>query len=90
MQVLEAVVSHGRVEFRGEGGEIITVTMAAGPILADEELIAKSKVMLLHAANFTGESDPPGEPMSSTVAAETPAAGQEAAGSPPAAIPGVP
>ena len=52
MEVLEIVVSNNVVEFRGEGGDNITVTVAQQGILSPEELIEKSKVMLLHAAKF--------------------------------------
>ncbi|MBA1144482.1 DUF6894 family protein [Mesorhizobium neociceri] len=52
MEVLEIVVANNVVEFRGQGGENIIVTVAQQAILSPEELIAKSKIMLLHAATF--------------------------------------
>ncbi|MER8377550.1 hypothetical protein [Mesorhizobium sp. M1406] len=91
MQVLETVVSHDRVEFRGDGGEVIAVTLAAGPALVDEELVAKAKVMLLHAASFGSEEEAdrklsPG----SDVSGSTAGPGQEQAEAPPPPTPGVP
>ncbi|MBZ9773305.1 hypothetical protein [Mesorhizobium sp. CO1-1-8] len=55
MQMMEIVVSRDGtpvVEFRGEGGETITVTLQAGHILPDDELIAKAKAMMIQVAQF--------------------------------------
>lgn len=52
MEVLEIVVANNVVEFRGEGGDNIIVTVAQQAVLSPEELIEKSKIMLLHAATF--------------------------------------
>ena len=52
MEVREIVVGNNVVEFRGEGGDNIVVTVAQQAVLSPEELIQKSKVMLLHAAKF--------------------------------------
>ncbi|TIN73276.1 MAG: hypothetical protein E5Y30_03075, partial [Mesorhizobium sp.] len=40
------------VEFRGEGGECITVTLQAGHTLPDDQLIAKAKAMMIQVAQF--------------------------------------
>ncbi|MES0003478.1 hypothetical protein NKJ90_32945 [Mesorhizobium sp. M0051] len=55
MQMIEAVVSRDQapvVEFRGEGGECITVTLQADQTLTDDELVAKAKVMMVQVAQF--------------------------------------
>ncbi|ESZ25326.1 hypothetical protein [Mesorhizobium sp. L2C084A000] len=55
MQMMEIVVSRDQapvVEFRGEGGEWITVTLQAGHSLPDDELIAKAKAMMIQVAQF--------------------------------------
>ncbi|MER9162298.1 hypothetical protein [Mesorhizobium sp. M0715] len=55
MQMMEIVVSRDQapvVEFRGEGGEFITVTLQAGHSLPDDELIAKAKAMMVQVAQF--------------------------------------
>ncbi|KPF43417.1 hypothetical protein ACSV9I_19085 [Rhizobium sp. G187] len=47
------------VEFRGDGGERIAVTMAQGEDrLASEDAVAKAQVMLLQAASFGTSADP--------------------------------
>ncbi|PBB24018.1 MULTISPECIES: hypothetical protein [unclassified Mesorhizobium] len=55
MQILETVVENGpfpTVRFLGEGGEAISVSLAYDNALDDVQLIAKAKVLLLHAATF--------------------------------------
>ncbi|RUW61221.1 hypothetical protein [Mesorhizobium sp. M7A.F.Ca.US.008.03.1.1] len=55
MQMMGIVVSRDQapiVEFRGEGGESITVTLQAGHNLANDELIAKAKAMMIQVAQF--------------------------------------
>ncbi|TIT69470.1 MAG: hypothetical protein E5W63_04695, partial [Mesorhizobium sp.] len=66
MQIVATTVDHAGtpvVEFQGEGGEQIAVTLDAPTILSDGELIARAKVMLLHAAQFEdGAPNGPSEP----------------------------
>ncbi|TRC98324.1 hypothetical protein FJV76_13470 [Mesorhizobium sp. WSM4303] len=57
MEILEIVVANNVVEFRGQGGDKITVTVAQPAVLSPEELIAKSKIMLLHAATFSVDEE---------------------------------
>ncbi|RWC26025.1 hypothetical protein [Mesorhizobium sp.] len=57
MEVLEIVVANNVVEFRGQGGDNIIVTVAQQAILSPEEMIAKSKIMLLHAATFAVDEE---------------------------------
>ncbi|RUT84984.1 MULTISPECIES: hypothetical protein [unclassified Mesorhizobium] len=55
MQIMGIVVSRDQapiVEFRGEGGECITVTLQAGHTLPDDQLIAKAKAMMIQVAQF--------------------------------------
>lgn len=55
MQIVATTVDHAAtpvVEFRGEGGKQIAVTLDAPTWLTDDELIARAKAMLLHAAQF--------------------------------------
>ncbi|AZV17638.1 MULTISPECIES: hypothetical protein [unclassified Mesorhizobium] len=55
MQMMGIVVSRDQapiVEFRGEGGECITVTLQAGHTLPDDQLIAKAKAMMIQVAQF--------------------------------------
>ncbi|RVA60957.1 hypothetical protein EN913_30290 [Mesorhizobium sp. M7A.F.Ca.CA.001.08.1.1] len=55
MQMMGVVVSRDQapvVEFRGEGGECITVTRQAGHTLPDDELIAKARAMMVQVAQF--------------------------------------
>lgn len=55
MQMMGIVVSRDQapiVEFRGEGGECITVTLQAGHTLPDDQLIAKAKAMMVQVAQF--------------------------------------
>ncbi|BCG86531.1 hypothetical protein MesoLj113c_26410 [Mesorhizobium sp. 113-3-9] len=55
MQILETIVDNGpfpTVRFLGEGGEAISVSLAFEASLEDAQLIAKAKVLLLHAAGF--------------------------------------
>ncbi|MCQ8873647.1 hypothetical protein NP945_17575 [Mesorhizobium sp. LMG17149] len=55
MQMMGIVVSRDQapiVEFRGEGGESITVTLQAGHTLPDDQLIAKAKAMMIQVAQF--------------------------------------
>jgi len=59
MQILETVVENGpfpTVRFVGEGGEAISVSLAYDGALDDVQLIAKAKVLLLHAAAFDEDS----------------------------------
>ncbi|WP_027062749.1 hypothetical protein [Mesorhizobium loti] len=65
MQILDTTVNRDPVpvvEFRGEGGESIAVTLAAEASLADKELIDKARVMLLQAGTFGVDGDAHGEP----------------------------
>ncbi|QKC98305.1 DUF6894 family protein [Mesorhizobium sp. NZP2298] len=57
MEVLEVRVANNVVEFRGEGGDNILVTVAQQAALSPEELIEKSKIMLLHAAKFSVDEE---------------------------------
>lgn len=55
MQMMGIVVSRDQapiVEFRGEGGECITVTLQTGHTLPDDQLIAKAKAMMIQVAQF--------------------------------------
>ncbi|RVD19338.1 MAG: hypothetical protein EOS73_11735 [Mesorhizobium sp.] len=55
MQMMGIVVSRDQapiVDFRGEGGECITVTLQAGHTLPDDQLIAKAKAMMIQVAQF--------------------------------------
>jgi hypothetical protein len=61
MEVLEIVVANNVVEFRGEGGDNILVTVAQQAVLSPGELIEKSKIMLLHAARFGVDEESFGE-----------------------------
>jgi uncharacterized protein DUF6894 len=73
VQVVTTIVARGdtpTVEFRGEGGENVAVTLAPASAMSDEELIAKAKVMLLHAAALD-EKNEAKEPASSSGAGET-------------------
>ncbi|WP_095205294.1 DUF6894 family protein [Mesorhizobium carmichaelinearum] len=59
MQIIETVVENGpfpRVRFVGEGGEAISVSLAYDSARDDVQLIAKAKVLLLHAAAFDDDS----------------------------------
>ncbi|TGU93137.1 hypothetical protein EN794_032255 [Mesorhizobium sp. M00.F.Ca.ET.151.01.1.1] len=66
MQIVATTVDHAGtpvVEFQGEGGEQIAVTLDVPTTLSDGELIARAKVMLLHAAQFEdGAPNGPSEP----------------------------
>jgi len=61
MEVLEIVVANNVVEFRGQGGDNILVTVAQPAVLSPKELIEKSKIMLLHAAKFGVDEENSGE-----------------------------
>ena len=55
MQMMGIVVSRDQapiVEFRGEGGECITVTLQVGHTLPDDQLIEKAKAMMIQVAQF--------------------------------------
>lgn len=56
------------VEFRGDGGERISVTMAQGEAnLASDEAVSKAQVMLLQAASFGTTTEPEAEERSEAV-----------------------